>query len=68
MVLIVSSFSAIAGLSALISMKFTRKVNADSTGIFSAVVGGLAGVVFFLAGIYLAIYHIYIHYLIVVKL
>jgi len=68
MILIVSSFSAIAGLSALISMKFTRKVNADSTGVFSAVAGSLAGVVFFLAGIYLAIYHIYIHYLIVVKL
>ncbi len=68
MVLILSSFSAIAGLSALISMKFTHKVNADSTGVFSAVAGSMAGIVFFLAGIYLAIYHIYIHYLIVVKL
>jgi tetratricopeptide (TPR) repeat protein len=68
MFLIVSSFSAIAGLSALISMEFTRKVNVDSAGVFSAVAGSLAGVVFFLAGIYLAIYHIYIHYLIVVKL
>jgi len=68
MVLIVSSFSAIGGLSALISMKVTRKVNADSTGVFSMVAGTLAGIVFFLAGIYLAIYYIYIHYLIAVKI
>ncbi len=68
MVLIVSSFSAIAGLSTLISMKFSRRANIDSTSVFSAIVGSLAGIVFFLAGIYLAIYHIYIHYLIVVKL
>jgi tetratricopeptide (TPR) repeat protein len=68
MVLIVSTFSAIAGLSTLISMKFSRIANIDSTGVFSAAAGGLAGIVFFLAGIYLAIYYIYIHYLIVVKL
>ena len=68
MVLIVSSFSVIAGLSTLISMKFSRRANIDSTGVFSAAVGSLAGIVFFLAGIYLAIYYIYVHYLIVVKL
>jgi len=75
MILIVISFSAITGLSVLISMIFTGKIlaksNADSKEshcVFPAVAGTLLGVVFFLAGIYLAIYHIYIHYLIVVKL
>jgi tetratricopeptide (TPR) repeat protein len=63
MVWIVFSFSAITALSALISMKFTVRAN-----VHSVLAGTLVGIVFFLAGIYLAIYYIYVHYLIVVKL
>jgi tetratricopeptide (TPR) repeat protein len=36
--------------------------------ILAAAVGSLAGIIFFLAGIYLTLYCVYVHYLIVVKL
>jgi tetratricopeptide (TPR) repeat protein len=67
MVMIVVSLSAVTALSSLISMKFAFKANADPKGI-SAVAGSFAGIIFFLAGMYLAIYYIYVHYLIVIKL
>ena len=68
MVLIVFSFSAIGGLSAIVSLKFSCIVNAKSKGLLSAMTAMLAGGLFYLAGIFLAIYYIYVHYLIVVKL
>jgi len=73
--LIVISFSVITSLSALISMNFANKPLAKRSAdlrvshyIFAAVAGTSVGIVFFLAGIYLTIYYIYVHYLIIVKL
>ena len=71
MLLIVILFSTTTGLSALISMNFTDKLLAKGNGnryVFAAVTGTVAGIIFFLAGIYLTIYYVYVHYLIVVKL
>jgi TolA-binding protein len=68
MILIAFSFAAVGGLSVLISLNFASRADAKSEGVFSALTGMLAGAVFYLAGIFLAIYYIYVHYLIVVKL
>lgn len=71
MLLIVILFSTTTGLSELISMNFTDKLLAKRNGnryVLAAAAGTLAGIVFFLAGIYLTIYYVYVHYLIVVKL
>lgn len=71
MLLIVILFSATTGSSALISMSFSNKLLAKRNGnryIPAAAAGTLAGIIFFLAGMYLTIYYVYVHYLIVVKL
>jgi len=75
MSMIVLFFSLTISLSMSISMnlanKFLEKRNAALKKIhyiFAAIAGSLAGIIFFLAGIYLTIYYIYVHYLIVVKL
>jgi tetratricopeptide (TPR) repeat protein len=73
--LITIAFSGIIGLSTFISRTLTDKFLAKtavnpgtSRRIFATIAGVVAGSIFFLAGIFLAIYYIYIHYLIVVKL
>jgi TolA-binding protein len=63
MVLIVTLFSAITALSALVSMKLAP--NPKGISMFAS---SLAGIVFFLAGMYLSVYYIYVHYLVVVRL
>ena len=68
MALIVFFFSVAGGLSALVSLKFTVGADSQSQNILSVIKGVLAGTVFYLAGIFLAIYYIYVHYLIVIKL
>lgn len=69
MLLIVFFFSATTGLSTLISMNFTDKLLVKNNhSVLAAVAGTMAGIIFFLAGIYLTIYYVYVHYLIVVKL
>lgn len=72
MLLIVISFSAIAAISSLVSMTFADKLFAKAVGagagrnILSVAAGSVMGVILFTAGIYLAIYYINVHYLIVV--
>jgi len=69
MLLIVFFFSTTTAVSTLISMSFTDKLLAkNNRSVLAAVAGTMAGIIFFLAGIYLTIYYVYVHYLIVVKL
>jgi tetratricopeptide (TPR) repeat protein len=66
MLLIVFLFSATIALSTFISTAFTDKFLKKNTS--AAITGTLAGIISLLAGLYLTIYYVYIHYLIVVKL
>ena len=69
MLLIVFFFSTTTAVSTLISMSFTDKLLAkNNRSVLAAVAGTMAGIIFFLAGTYLTIYYVYVHYLIVVKL
>jgi tetratricopeptide (TPR) repeat protein len=69
MLLIVILFAVNTAVSTLISTSFTNKLLAkNNRTAFAAVTGTLAGIIFFLAGIYLTIYYVYVHYLIIVKL
>jgi tetratricopeptide (TPR) repeat protein len=75
MVRLVIFFSLTASLSMLISMNLANKLLAKRKTalkrfhyILSTAIGSLAGIIFFLAGMYLTIYYVYVHYLIVVKL
>ena len=66
MVFIVISFSAVGALSSFVSLKISNSIRGK--GILSPLIAVIAGGAFYLAGIFLAIYYIYVHYLIVVKL
>lgn len=72
MLLIVISFSATAAISSLISMTFADKLFAKAVGtgagrnILSVAAGSVMGLILFTAGIYLVIYYINVHYLIVI--
>ena len=71
MFLIVILFSLAAGLGVLVSMSFTSKLLTNKNEnhyVFAATAGVLAGIAFFMAEVYLTIYYVYIHYLIVIKL
>lgn len=75
MLQLVVFFSLTTSLSMSISMnlanKFLEKRKAALKKIhyiLAAAVGSLAGIIFFLAGIYLTLYCVYLHYLIIVKL
>ncbi len=73
---IVFSFAAVANLSAYLSIVLTEKLTyhkllrggGNVQRIVPVAVGSLIGMLVFLAGLYLAIYYIYVHYLIVVGL
>ncbi|MHC4645535.1 MAG: tetratricopeptide repeat protein, partial [Planctomycetota bacterium] len=73
MLLIVISFAAAAGVSSLISVSlaeklFGKRLNSIQAGpgVLSVVAGSIVGLILFTAGLYLAIYYINAHYLIVV--
>jgi len=66
MLLITILFSATAGIGSLVSITFTEKLFAKADDISSAVVGIVTGIIFLFAGVYLTIYYVNVHYLIVV--
>lgn len=76
MLQIVLSFSAIASLSAYLSILMIDKVSQSNLfkggeqfqKIFAIAAGSLMGILVFLAGVYLTVYYIYVHYLIIVGL
>lgn len=64
---IVISFSTVASVGSLISMCLGKKLIISSGREFCSVgLGGVIGILFFIAGTYLAIYYINVHYLIVI--
>lgn len=72
MLLIILSFSATAAVSSLISTSFSEKLisrasvnNEESRVILPVVAGSIIGMILFATGIYLAIYYVNVHYLIV---
>jgi TolA-binding protein len=69
MLLIVFFFSAVIAISSLISITVSDKILAKNNRSFlAAAIGTITGLIFLLAGLYLTIYYVYVHYLIVVKL
>lgn len=68
MSMIVLFFSLTTSLSMSISVNLANKLLKKRKAAFAATVGSLAGIIFFLAGVYLTLYCVYVHYLIVVKL
>ena len=75
MLLIIMSFSAMAAVSSLISTSFTEKffsrasVNTEEPRVILPVAAGcIIGMILFATGIYLAIYYINVHYLIVLRM
>jgi hypothetical protein len=68
MILLIFSFSVITCLSVLIAIKYAGLTKTDTSMVRSAVGGTLAAMIFFLTSVFLAIYYIYVHYLIIVKM
>ena len=66
MFLMTTFFSAAAGISSLISITFAKKVFVKAGGILPMVIGSMTGMIFLVTAIYLTIYHVNMHYLIVV--
>ena len=66
MLLITIFFAAAAGVGSLVSISFTEKLFVRTNSILSAIIGSMTGVVFLVAGVYLMIYYVNVHYLIVV--
>ena len=65
MLLITFFFSAAASISPLISITFGKKVFVKADGVLPAVIGNMTGMIFLVTAIYLTIYHVNVHYLIV---
>ena len=73
MLLLVTSFAAAAAVAAVFSTSLTEKIFQDhgdgarkTPRILSVATGSLTGLILFIAALYLAIYYINMHYLIVV--
>jgi len=66
MVLMTTFFSAAAGVGSLVSITFTGKLFVKTDCVLPAVMGSITGIFFLAAAIYLTIYHVSVHYLIVV--
>ncbi|HEG44572.1 MAG TPA: tetratricopeptide repeat protein [Phycisphaerales bacterium] len=66
MLLITTYFSAAAGIASLVSITFGAKIFAKAGSVLPAVIGSITGMVFLAAAIYLAIYYVSEHYLIVI--
>ena len=66
MLLLTTFFSAAAGISSLISITFGKKIFVKADCVLPAVIGSITGIIFLVAAIYLTIYHVSVHYLIVV--
>ena len=66
MLLMTTFFSAAAGIGSLVSITFTEKFFVKTNSVLPAVTGGITGIIFLAAAIYLTIYHVSVHYLIVV--
>ncbi len=66
MFLLTTFFSAAAGISSLISITFGKKVFVKADSVLPAVIGNMTGMIFLVTAIYLTIYHVNVHYLIVV--
>ena len=59
-------FSASTGISSLISITFGKKIFVKADGFLPAVAESITGMIFLVAAMYLAIYYINMHYLIVI--
>ncbi len=66
MLLMTTFFSAAAGIASLISITFTEKLFVKSNRVWPAIIGSITGIFFLAPAIYLTIYHVSVHYLIVV--
>jgi hypothetical protein len=66
MLLITTFFSAAAGIGSLLSITFTEKLFTRTDSVLPAIVGSITGIIFLTAAIYLAIYYVNVHYLIIV--
>ena len=66
MVLMTTFFSAAAAIGSLVSITFGKKLFGKTDCVLPAVTGSITGIIFLVAAIYLTIYHVNVHYLIVV--
>jgi len=66
--LITGFFSASAGVSSLMSITLGGKLFTRASGVLQAVVGSIIGLIFLVPAMYLTIYHISVHYLIVIRM
>lgn len=64
--LIVVFFAASIAISSLVSVCITRKFK--NSHFAAAILGTFSGVIFLLAGMYLTIYYVYVHYLVIFKI
>jgi len=65
MLLLTTFFSAAAGIGSLVSITFGKKLFVKADCVLPAVTGSITGILFLVAAIYLTIYHVSVHYLIV---
>lgn len=66
LILIATLFAASIGLGSFVSIQVARKMK--NSHIAAALLGSMTGVIFLLAGMYLTIYYVYVHYLVIFKL
>jgi hypothetical protein len=65
LLLITTFFSVSTSIASLVSMTFSKKLFAKADGVLAAVIGSVTGLIYLLAGLYLTIYYVSVHYLIV---
>jgi tetratricopeptide (TPR) repeat protein len=65
LLLITTFFSLSTSIASLVSMTFAKKLFVKADGALPAVIGSVTGLIYLLAGIYLTIYYVSVHYLIV---
>lgn len=68
MLLIPTFFSVAAAVASLVSMALGTKLCGKADSVLQAIMGSVTGMLFLFAAIYLTIYHISVHYLIVAGL